>query len=64
MTESQGGEDGGVIERISTELLQGLSNLFLASSNSSTDSLNDTNKKAAGVSGFPLTGVWVYLRFP
>lgn len=51
MKESQGGEDGGVIETISTELLQGLSNIFLASSSSNTDSLNDEDKKAAEVSG-------------
>ena len=50
MKESQRGEDGGVIETISTELLQGLSNIFLASSNSTTDSLNDEDKKAAEVS--------------
>lgn len=50
MKESQRGEDGGVIETISTELLQGLSNIFLASSNSTTDTLNDEDKKAAEVS--------------
>ena len=52
MKESQGGEDGGVIETISTEILQGLSNVFLASSKSSTVSLNDEDKKAVEVSGF------------
>lgn len=52
MKESQGGEDGGVIETISTEILQGLSNVFLASSKSNTVSLNDEDKKAAEVSGF------------
>ena len=51
MKESQGGEDGGVIETISTELLQGLSNIFLASSDSNTDNLNDEDKKAAEVGG-------------
>ena len=51
LKESQGGEDGGVVETISTELLQGLSNVFLASSNSYTNSLNDEGKKAAEVSG-------------
>jgi len=50
LKESQGGEDGGVIETISTELLQGLSNVFLASSNSYTNSLNDEGKKATEVS--------------
>lgn len=50
MKESQRGEDWGVIETISTELLQGLSNIFLASSNSTTDTLNDEDKKAAEVS--------------
>ena len=52
MKESRGGEDGGVIETISTELLQGLSNVFLASSSSKTDSLNDEDKKATEVSGW------------
>lgn len=47
--ESQGGEDGGVIENISDEILQGLSNVFLASSKSSADSLNDTDKNVAEV---------------
>ena len=51
MKESQGGEDGGVIETISTELLQGFSNVFLASSNSNTDSLSDEDKRASEVSG-------------
>ena len=52
--ESQGGEDGGVIETIATEILQGLSNIFLASSGSSSDS-DDTDKKAAEVSVFPFS---------
>ena len=47
--ESQGGEDGGVIENISDGILQGLSNLFLASCKSSADSLNDTDKNVAEV---------------
>lgn len=51
--ESQGGEDGGVIETIATEILLGLSNIFLASSTSSSDSLNDADKKSAEVSVDP-----------
>ena len=47
--ESQGGEDGGVIEKISFELLKGLSNIFLASTISSADSSDDTNKETAKV---------------
>lgn len=54
MKESQGGEDGGVIETISIEILQGLSNVFVASSKTSTVSLNDEDKKAVEVSGFLL----------
>ena len=51
--ESRGGEDGGVIETIATEILQGLSNIFLASSSSRSDNLNDNDKKASEVSVFP-----------
>ena len=47
--ESQGGEDGGIIEHISGEVLHGLSNAFLASTKSSAESLNDTTKNVAEV---------------
>lgn len=60
--ESQGGEDGGVIETIATEILQGLSNIFLASSGSISDS-DDTDKKAAEVSVFPFSGFGFWCQF-
>jgi len=47
--ESQMGEDGGVIEKISSEMLKGLSNVFLATARSSSDTLNDPNKETAKV---------------
>ena len=37
LKKAQGGEDGGAIEKISTEMLNGLSNLLLASSVSSKE---------------------------
>ena len=47
--ESQGGEDGGVIEKISKEILKGLSNVFLASASSSGESSNNIEKEASQV---------------
>ena len=42
LKKGQGGEDGGAIEKISTEMLNGLSNLLLASSVSYSDSSKET----------------------
>ena len=42
LKKAQGGEDGGAIETISTEMLNGLSNLLLASSVSYSDSSKET----------------------
>ena len=42
LKKAQGGEDGGAIEKISTEMLNGLSNLLLASSVSYSDSSKET----------------------
>ena len=45
LKKAQGGEDGGAIEKISTEMLNGLSNLLLASSVSYSDSSKETADK-------------------
>ena len=42
LKKAQGGEDGGAIEKISSEMLKGLSNLLLASSVSYSDSSKET----------------------
>ena len=42
LKKAQGGEDGGAIEKISNEMLNGLSNLLLASSVSYSDSSKET----------------------
>ena len=42
--ESQAEEDGGIIENIAGEILEGLSNTLLASTKSSAESLNETTK--------------------
>lgn len=42
LKKAQGGEDGGAIEKISNEMLNGLSNLLLASSVSYSDSSQET----------------------
>lgn len=47
--ESRGGEDGGVIEKISKEMVKGLSNAFLASASSSDESSNNIEKEASQV---------------
>ena len=45
LKKAQGGEDGGAIEKISNEMLNGLSNLLLASSVSYSDSSKETADK-------------------
>ena len=47
--ESQGGEDGGVIEKLSKAMLKGLSNAFLASTSISGERSNDIEKEASQV---------------
>lgn len=42
LKKAQGGEDGGAIEKVSNEMLNGLSNLLLASSVSYSDSSKET----------------------
>ena len=42
LKKAQGGEDGGAIEKISDEMLNGLSNLLLASSVSYSDGSKET----------------------
>ena len=45
LKKAQGGEDGGAIEKISNEMLNGLSNLLLASSVSYSDSSKETTDR-------------------
>ena len=47
--ESQAEEDGGIIENIAGEILEGLSNTLLASTKSSAESLNETTKNVTEV---------------
>lgn len=47
--ESQAEEDGGIIENIAGEILEGLSNALLASTKSSAESLNETTKNVTEV---------------
>lgn len=47
--ESQAEEDGGIIENIAGEILEGLSNILLASTKNSAESLNETTKNVTEV---------------
>lgn len=47
--ESQAEEDGGIIENIAGEILEGLSNTLLASTKSSVESLSETTKNVTEV---------------
>ena len=47
--ESQAEEDGGIIENIAGEILEGLSNTLLASTKSSAESLSETTKNVTEV---------------
>lgn len=47
--EFQAEEDGGIIENIAGEILEGLSNTLLASTKSSAESLNETTKNVTEV---------------
>ena len=47
--ESQAEEDGGIIENIAGEILEGLSSTLLASTKSSAESLNETTKNVTEV---------------
>lgn len=47
--EFQAEEDGGIIENIAGEILEGLSNTLLASTKSSAESLSETTKNVTEV---------------